>query len=126
MNLVTIVIPEFFIWLLLIMFGLSVINLVLDGVLWFLKRKLNQRGNTEQTCPDCDGVGEIHKPSSVPDDEGWETCNLCGGGKVIGLNRLRAVLERQDATDAEYWNVRGQLDELQQKLEHLQRGGGRK
>ena len=33
-------------------------------------------------CPTCDN-GEVHRPSSVPGDEGWEPCPACNGGERL-------------------------------------------
>jgi len=61
------------------------------------KRYIRDSLNRRAECPDCDGEGYHHQPTSVPDDDGEAACRTCGGlGYFIPYKRLREVLKERD------------------------------
>ena len=50
----------------------------------------------QDRCEHCDGEGEVYAATSVPGDDGWATCGVCGGSKKKPTNEEIAVM-RGDA-----------------------------
>lgn len=57
-------------------------------------------------CPTCDGEGEVYSPTSVPDSEPWDICQVCNGtGKLPTPEEIAAL--RQHALEC-YWGEKSE------------------
>lgn len=66
-------------------------------------------------CPICDGGGEVHVPSAVPDADGWETCACCDG--TGNLPTPQEIYEMRQ----ELWSAYGDLQAAEWEISKLKR-----
>lgn len=72
-------------------------------------------------CKGCDGEGEVHTGSSVPGDEGFETCLVCDGKKTQPTNE--EIIELRQALNENYYDAKGlsesAIPELEERIRFL-------
>jgi hypothetical protein len=82
-------------------------------------RSMKKKPILGDICPDCDGEGEVFVGISIPDSEGYDTCQTCNGKKRLPtVEELRKM--HMDAIDL-HADVSRLKDELQQYKGRLRR-----